>query len=118
MIKLRNNVLDDTFLIGFFRSKFSKNFCPAIEGKLLWTSAAYFIWVNSNSQLHISFMIYPKNRKCFNFPESLANKKHFFFKFLKNCFPFPGHPRSLEQCVSHHGFIRTQVNNFTGTNFP
>lgn len=81
MIKLRNNVLDDTFLIGFLRSKFSKNFCPAIEGKLLWTSAAYFIWVNSNSQLHISFMIYPKNRKCFNFPESLANKKHFFFNF-------------------------------------
>lgn len=65
--------------------------CPAIEGKILYTLAAYFKWVNSNSQLYISFMIYPKNRKCFNFPESLANKKQFFLIF-KELFSFSWAP--------------------------
>lgn len=31
--------------------------------------------MNSNSQLDTSLTIYPKNRKCFYFPESLANKR-------------------------------------------
>lgn len=56
-------------------------FCQAKEGKILCSVAAYFIWVNSNSQLYNSFMSYPKNRKCFNFPESLANNKTQFFFF-------------------------------------
>lgn len=59
-----------------------KIFCQVIEGKILCTLAAYFIWVNSNSQLDISFMIYPKNRKRFNFPESSANKQKKFLKVL------------------------------------
>lgn len=78
-------MLDDIFLIRLLRSKLKKKkfFCQAIEGKILCTLAAYFAWVNSNSQLEISFMIDPKNRKRFDFPESLANqkKKKRFSKF-------------------------------------
>lgn len=52
-----------------------KQFCQAIEGKIVCTLAAYFIRVNSNSQLDISFMIYPKNRKCFNFSWVLSKQQ-------------------------------------------
>lgn len=54
-----------------------------MDGKILCTSAAYFVWVNSNCQFYILFMIYPKNRKCFFFPESLANKQIFLKSLLK-----------------------------------
>ena len=69
-------------LYDFSGPNFKKNFfCQAIEGKILCTLAASFIWVNSNSQRDVSFMIYPKNRKHFDFPESSANKKKEFLKF-------------------------------------
>lgn len=67
------------------------------------------MWVNSNSQLDISFMIYPNNRKCFNFPESLANQKKKVFKMFKVfLFSFSWAPSQFRTvCVCQ--FSHTQV---------
>lgn len=66
-------------------------------------------------------MIYPKNKKCFNFPESLANKKRTLYGFkMFKVFPFsfPWVPSQFRTvCVALSIFTYIGEQNNTGANF-
>lgn len=52
----------------------------------MYSSSIFYMGVNSNSQLDISLVVHPRNRKCFYCPESLANgtdKRRLFKKTNK-----------------------------------